>query len=83
MRPALPIASVLALFAMPVLAGSARDTRHDGDRMICRSTFVTGTRVATQRVCLSLRQWRELHEENLRKMNEINDYVAKNTNPRG
>ena len=51
------------LVAVSVPAAAAPDARYDPNKVICKTTYATGSRLASERVCMTRKQWDEISQE--------------------
>lgn len=66
-----PIAMIAPVAAAPseAAAGEAKQK----ERLICRRSMITGTRVGTHRICMTQRQWEENEDEQRTNMKGFQD----------
>jgi hypothetical protein len=60
------LAAMVMSFAAPVLAddaATAKKTAEDPNKIVCRREEVVGSRLATNKRCLTVRQWTEMQRD--------------------
>lgn len=75
----LTMVAVVATVSAPVIA--APENPYDPDKIICRSTNATGSRIVVERICLSRGEWERLHDETRKHHEKTIDDGTKNRLP--
>lgn len=79
---ALPIAALTAALCIPSVVG-AEPSPSKADKLICKTSKVTGSRISTERVCMTRKQWDELAYETQKKHVNTIDEGARINAPKG
>lgn len=82
---ALCLATAFAILLAPstAVAGQAKDDKYDPNKIICKKTKATGSRLVTERVCLTRKQWNEMSARTQEHHEEQMEYGRRINTPRG
>lgn len=81
MRSLILAATILAMSA-PVMARQPSDEKKPDDptRMVCRTSEVIGSRLATKKTCMTAMQWKQLEREQRDTVERVQSFKPNNGN---
>lgn len=78
----LVLAAAMLAMSAPVMARQPSDEKKPDDptRMVCRSSEVIGSRLATKKTCMTAMQWKQLEREQRDTVERIQSFKPNNGN---
>lgn len=72
------IATLLVLVSAPALAEdkAPKKAKSDQDRVVCERYEVTGSRLATQRICKTVREWEAARQDQRQQVERAQQNVG-------